>query len=90
MPKSRHGKKRSFQHKKARAAQSSPVMAVPQQPAIQTVAEPVSRAPAAVTTSVQAATQYPYILAELKTIAILTGIVLAILIVLALVLPRAA
>jgi hypothetical protein len=34
--------------------------------------------------------QYPYVLAELKRIAILTGIALVILVVLALVLPRVA
>ena len=91
MPKSRHGRgRRSFQAKKGKIRQSSPAAAVPQPPASQTsaAAVPVRSTPA--TAPLAPTMQYPYVLAELKRIAILAGIALAILVVLALVVPRVA
>jgi len=90
MPKSRHGRgRRSFQAKKGKIRQSSPAEAVPQ-PASPTsaTAVPVRSTPA--TAPLAPTMQYPYVLAELKRIAILAGIALAILVVLALVVPRVA
>jgi len=90
MPKSRHGRgRRSFQAKKGKIRQSSPAAAVPQ-PASQTSAAAVPVRSMPVTAPLAPTMQYPYVLAELKRIAILAGIALAILVVLALVLPRVA
>jgi len=89
--KSRHSRRKRFsQNKKRKGRQSSPGAVVPQQAGIQTdepaapaqVAAPSASAPVPAPT----AAQYPYILAELRRIGILAGIVLVILIVLALVL----
>ena len=89
--KSRHGKgkhgkrKKSRQHFSAVSARQTPV-AQTNEPIV--VAKP-SALPASVLTPIktQTATRYPYITAELRRIGILAGIMLAILVVLALVLP---
>ena len=91
--KSRHGrKKHSFQGKKKKDRRSSPGVVVQRQAAPQPY-EPVAP-PRVVAPSTSKPTQmptmiaarYPYILAELRGIGILAGIMLAILVVLALVL----
>ena len=85
--KSRHGKgKRFFQSKKSKSRRSPQAIVAQRQPIPQThetVAPSVS-APTPMPT--QTATRYPYILTELRTIGILAGIMLAILVVLAVVL----
>jgi len=91
--KSRHGKrKHSFQDKKKKNMQSSPVIVAQQQAAPQIdkpvapprVAASPTRKPTQMPTMIAA--RYPYIFAELRGIGILAGIMLAILVVLALVL----
>ena len=88
--KSRHGKGKHHQHsKKIRARHHVPMVSQPAvagtpQPAATISAPPPSRAPTAAT--IPRAIQHPYITAELRNIGILTGIILVILIVLALVL----
>ena len=92
--KSRHGKKKhSAQSKKLRMRQSPSPIAVQQPVAAQTY-EPATPSKA-VTSSVKVPTpastpmavHYPYIVTELRTIGILAGITLVILVVLVLVLP---
>lgn len=91
--KSRRGKgKYSFQSKKKKGMLSHPAT-LTQQPAITQIHEPVSSPnvsvpPASMPTPMtkSAAVWYPYIATELRTIAILAGIMLIVLIVLALVL----
>ena len=85
--KSRHGRgKRSFQSKKGESRRSPPTIAAQQQPVSQAY-KPVAPSVSAPTPMpAQTATQYPYIPTELRTIGILAGIILAILVVLALVL----
>jgi len=89
--KSRHGRKKHLpQGKKRQGRQSSPGAVAPQQVGIQAdkpaapaqVVAPSASMPVAA----PMAARYPYILAELRRIGILAGIVLVILIVLALVL----
>jgi hypothetical protein len=83
--KSRHARHKSSRSKKRKDRQASPAVAV-QRPAVAQTSEPV--APARVQTpAVSTPTRYPYIVTELRTIGILAGIMLVILVVLALVLP---
>ena len=83
--KSRQARRRLSRSKKRRERQVSPAVTAQQQ--VVTPA-PEPSAPAGVhTPSASVPTRYPYIVTELRTIGILAGIVLAILIVLALVLP---
>ena len=91
--KSRHGKgKQSFQSKRKRSKQRPSATVVQQQVAAQTnkpVTPPkLSTPPAGVPTPRATLTtaRYPYIVAELRRIGILAGIILVILIVFALVL----
>ena len=92
--KSRHGKgKHSFQSKKKKGRRSPPGVVAQRQADIQIdkpVAPPKVVTPSAsapTPTPVLTAVRHPYILAELRRIGILAGILLAILVVLALVLP---
>ncbi len=93
MPKSqRRRKKYSIQSKRNKGRPSRPTM-LAQQPAVAQSREPVSSSivsvpSASVPTPVakSAAIRYPYIATELRTIGILAGIMLIVLIVLALVL----
>jgi len=90
--KSRHGRKKHFpQGKKKKGRQSSPGVVAPQQAEVQVdkPAAPAQVAASSASTPVPAPTAvpYPYVLAELRRIGILAGILLAILVVLALVLP---
>ena len=92
--KSRHGKKKhSAQAKKLKMRQSSPATIAQQQAIVQTY-KPVAPSRAAVPSvkmptpaSASTAVQHPYIVTELRAIGILAGVILAILVVLALVLP---
>ena len=89
--KSRHAKgKRSFQSKRKKGRHYSSTIAAQQQAVAQTrepVAPPkLSTPPVSVPKAALATARYPYIVAELRRIGILAGIILAILIVLALVL----
>ena len=91
--KSRHGKrKHSFQGKKKKGRRSPQVVVAQRQAAIQIdkpVAPPGVVAPSASAPTpmpMLTAVRHPYILAELRRIGILAGILLAILVVLALVL----
>jgi len=88
--KSRHGRKKHLpQGKKRKGRQGSPGAVAPQQAEIQAdkPAAPAQVAPSASTlVPAPMVTRYPYILAELRRIGILAGIVLVILIVLAIVL----
>lgn len=91
--KSRHGRrKHSFQGKKKKDRRSSPGVVAQQQAGIQIdkpVTPPRVIAPSASEPTpmpVPTAVRYPYILAELRRIGILAGIMLVILVVLALVL----
>ena len=89
--KSRHGKKKHLpQGKKRRGRQISPGAVATQQAEIQADKPPapaqVAVPSASTPVPVSAVARYPYILAELRRIGILAGIVLVILIVLALVL----
>ena len=90
--KSRHSRKHSFQSKKKKGRLSH-LATVAQQPAVAQTHEPVSHpnasAPSASVPTPMAkpaAIQYPYVAAELRTISVLAGIMLIILVVLALVL----
>jgi len=88
MPKKpRKGK--AFYSKKKKIKQHPPAQ-VAQQPAISQIPKP-DVAPLAVRTpsikSTAKTARYPYVIAELKSIGIISGIILVILIVLALVLP---
>jgi len=92
--KSRHGKrKHSSQGKKKKGRRGPPGIVAQQQAATQIdkpVAPPGVVAPSASAPTpmpVLTAVRHPYILAELRRIGILAGILLAILVVLALVLP---
>jgi len=84
--------KYSFQGKKKKGRPSRPTI-LTQQPAVAQTAEPVSSPSVSVPSASvptpmakPAAVQYPYIATELRTIGILAGIMLIVLIVLALVL----
>jgi len=89
--KSRHGKGKHHQHRKKTGAKQRYGAVALQQPAVTGTPQPAatistpppSRAPAPTTTRTA---QYPYITTELRNIGILSGIILVILIVLALVL----
>ncbi|MFC1904692.1 hypothetical protein ACFLXT_02895 [Chloroflexota bacterium] len=91
--KSRHGKSKQATGKKKKGKQHFPTMAV-QPLAVAQVQEPVAR-PQVPVSSVNVPTlktkpvavRYPYIAVELRTIGILAGIILVILVILALVLP---
>ncbi len=90
--KSRHGRgKRSFQSKRGKSKRHPSATVVQQQVAAQTdkpVTPPKSAPSARVPTPMArlTAARYPYVVAELRRIGILAGIMLGILIVLALVL----
>jgi hypothetical protein len=85
MPKKpRKGK--AFYSKKKKIKQRAPTPVV-QQPAISQIPKPDVAPPAVRTPSIKSTAktaQYPYVIAELKSIGIISGIILAILIVLAL------
>jgi len=87
MPKKpRKGK--AFYSKKRKIKQRAPVP-VAQQPEISQIPKPAVAPPAVRTPSTKLTSkiaQYPYVIAELKSIGIISGIILVILIVLALVL----
>ena len=89
--KSRHGKRKHFpQGKKRKGRPSSPGVVAPQQAEIQVdkpaapaqVVAPSASTPMPVLTAVR----HPYVLAELRRISILAGVILTILVVLVLVL----
>lgn len=88
MPKKpRKGK--AFYSKRKKIKQRAPVP-VARQPAISQIPKPAVAPPAVRTPSTKSTAktaQYPYIIAELKSIGIISGIIVVILIVLALVLP---
>ena len=86
--KSRRGRGRqSAQHKKKRGtlARAAQQRVVTDKPAAPVVPAPSPSVPTTIATPTGA--RYPYIVAELRRIGILAGVMLAILIVLALVLP---
>jgi len=89
--KSQHSKrKHSFQSKKKKGRRSHPNALAQRQADTQDdkpVTPPEVVAPPASTPTLPTAIQYPYVLTELRRIGILAGIILAILVVLALVLP---
>ena len=92
--KSRHGKgKYSLQSKKGKSKRSPSVVVAQRQAVTQTyettVPSEVTAPPMGVTTPkpTLVANRYPYIITELRSIGILAGIMLVILVVLALVLP---
>jgi hypothetical protein len=93
MPGKSQRKHISQSKKRKRKRGSSAIAVQQQQPVSQTyepVSEPVVSAPPAsepALKAIETAAQYPYIVNELRRIGILTGIMLAILVVLALVLP---
>ena len=83
----RSRRKHSFQGKKKKGRRSPPGV-VAQQPAGIQIDKPVALPRVAVpAVSTPTPLRYPYILTELRRIGILAGIILAILVVLALVLP---
>jgi len=93
--KQRHAKGRQPSRSKKRKSTRGSLATAAEQPVVSQTYEPVSRtkAPETLTSAVNVpassavSTQYPYIVPELRRIGILSGIMLAVLIVLALVLP---
>ena len=87
--KSRHGKgKRTSRRKRRGEKQHSAPIVARQQPVTETrEPEPAPRPAAPPPVAKRTATQYPYIAAEVRTIGILAGILLVILVVLYFVLP---
>ena len=86
--KSQHSKaKRSFQSKKRRSQRTPPTVAAQQQPVPQAYKPAIPSVTAPAPMPKLTITQQPYMFTELRRIGILTGIMLVILVVLALVLP---
>ena len=94
--KQRHAKGRQPSRSKKRKSTRGSLATAAEQPVVSQTYEPVSRtkAPETLTSAVNvpassavSTVQYPYIVPELRRIGILSGIMLAVLIVLALVLP---
>ena len=83
--KSRHAQRRLSRGKRRQSRQVSSVIAAQQQ-AVTEVPKPAARSTSVSTPATQTAVRYPYIVAELRRIGILAGIMLVILVVLALVL----
>jgi len=89
--KSRHGRRKLSRSKRRKGGQAAPTISA-QQPVVAQSYKPVSHPEASppsagvpATVAALAGTRYPYIVGEMKRIGILTGIILLILVILALV-----